>query len=67
MKKFFFYEGDESSDGVPDNFHVDFKKMAEVAVKALEEEAEKDEFSAAIAQTLKNLSENTENLQVVLC
>lgn len=55
-----------SSDSIsPDQLGANFQKMAEAAAKAMADEAGggDSEFAAAISQTLKNLSEGTENLQ----
>uniref|UniRef100_A0A1B6E8B1 Peroxin-19 n=2 Tax=Clastoptera arizonana TaxID=38151 RepID=A0A1B6E8B1_9HEMI len=54
-------EGSKSPSG--ENFSIDFNKMADAAAQALEADSGNNEFTAAIAQTLKNLTENTENLQ----
>ena len=40
--------------------------MAEEANKVLTEQSRDPEFSSTIAQTLKNLSENTEKMQVII-
>ncbi|KAJ4443310.1 peroxisomal biogenesis factor 19 [Periplaneta americana] len=55
-----------SSDSIsPDQLGANFQKMAEAAAKAMADEAGggDSEFAAAISQTLKNLSEGTENIQ----
>lgn len=59
--------GDNPSDTVqPEQLEANLQSVAEAALEAVSDEAGGDssEFSAAIAQTLRNLSQNTENLQV---
>lgn len=48
----------------PEQFSAQIQKMAEEANKVLNEHAKNPEFSETIAQTLKNLSENADNLEV---
>ena len=59
--------GDSPSDTLqPEQLEANLQSVAEAAFEAVSDEAGGDssEFSAAISQTLKNLSENAENLQV---
>jgi hypothetical protein len=58
--------GNPSDTPTPDQLGANFQKIAEAAARAVTEEggASDDEFSSAISQTLKNLSEGAENLQV---
>ena len=59
--------GDNPPDTVqPEQLQTNLQSVAEAALEAVSDEAGGDngEFSAAISQTLKNLSENAENLQV---
>lgn len=59
-------QGDNPSDTVqPEQLEANLQSVAEAALEAVSDEAGGDssEFSAAIAQTLRNLSQNTENLQ----
>jgi hypothetical protein len=55
-----------SGSGMPEQLEANLQSVAEAAFEAISDEAsgENSEFSAAISQTLKNLSENAENLQV---
>ncbi|XP_066991160.2 peroxisomal biogenesis factor 19 [Anabrus simplex] len=54
----------EGAEGVsPDQLGANFQKIAEAAAKAISEDSGDADFSAAITQTLKNLSEGAENLQ----
>ncbi|KAK9508188.1 hypothetical protein O3M35_007906 [Rhynocoris fuscipes] len=46
----------------PEQFGVNLQRMAEEANKVLNEQARNPEFTETIAQTLKNLSENAENI-----
>jgi hypothetical protein len=58
---------DNPSDTVkPEQLEANLQSVAEAAYEAISDEASGDsnEFSATISQTLKNLSENAENLQV---
>lgn len=48
----------------PEELSENFQKMAEAAAKALGDDNTGGDFSAAISQTLRNLSEGAENLQV---
>jgi hypothetical protein len=59
--------GDNPPDTVrPEQLEANLQSVAEAALEAISDEAggESGEFSAAISQTLKHLSENAENLQV---
>jgi cell division ATPase FtsA len=61
--------GTNSSDTLTsDQLGANFQKIAEATAKAITDEASVDgggsDFAAAISQTLKNLSEGAENLQV---
>lgn len=59
-------QGDDPSDTVqPEQLEANLQSVAEAAFEAISGEAGSDssEFSAAISQTLKHLSENAENLQ----
>jgi hypothetical protein len=58
--------GNPSDTITPDQLGVDFQKIAEAATKVITDETGggDTEFAAAISQTLKNLSEGAENLQV---
>lgn len=54
----------DGSEGVsPDQLGANFQKIAEAAAKVMSEDSGDADFSAAISQTLKNLSEGAENLQ----
>lgn len=59
-------QGDNPSDTVqPEQLEANLQSVAEGAFETVSDEAGGDssEFSAAIAQTLRNLSENADNLQ----
>jgi hypothetical protein len=58
--------GNSSDTATPDHLGANFQKIAEAAAKAITDEpgASDGEFASAISQTLKNLSEGAENLQV---
>jgi hypothetical protein len=58
--------GNSSETVTPDHLGANFQKIAEAAAQAITDEAgaSDGEFASAISQTLKNLSEGAENLQV---
>jgi hypothetical protein len=58
--------GNSSDTPTPDHLGANFQKIAEAAARAITDEGGTcdDEFASAISQTLKNLSEGAENLQV---
>jgi cell division ATPase FtsA len=65
----FVYDGTGSNPSdEPDELGANLQKIAEATAKAITDEGSDDgggsEFAAAISQTLKNLSEGAENLQV---
>ncbi|XP_075218874.1 peroxisomal biogenesis factor 19 [Lycorma delicatula] len=57
--------GDENMAELSEQFSKDFKKIAEDTMKEIKEEtgSTDNEFTATIAETLKNLSENAGSLQ----
>ncbi|KAL1140046.1 hypothetical protein AAG570_007023 [Ranatra chinensis] len=56
-------DGNYSSDVTPEQFGEQLFKMAEGASKVLMDNSADSNFSATIAETLQNLSENSDNLQ----
>lgn len=60
----FLSQGGNAETISPDQLGTNFQKLAEVAARAMTEEGGTDsEFTAAISQTLRSLSEGAENLQ----
>uniref|UniRef100_A0A170Z7T6 Peroxin-19 n=1 Tax=Triatoma infestans TaxID=30076 RepID=A0A170Z7T6_TRIIF len=67
MKALFGQEpSEEGATFAPEQFSAQLQKMAQEANKVLNEHAKNPEFSETIAQTLKNLSENADNLETDL-
>lgn len=58
-----FGQGEAGANFSAEGFEEQLRKMADEANKVLTEQSRDPEFSATIAQTLKNLSENTEKMQ----
>lgn len=48
----------------PEQLGENFQKIAQAAARAIGEEQSDGDFTSAISQTLRNLSEGAENLQV---
>lgn len=61
-----FNLGEAGANFSTENFEEQLRKMADEANKVLTEQSRDPEFSATIAQTLRNLSENTEKMQVII-